>query len=95
MAIINGPVADPTIVRELTNHLLEAYEEFIRKFDGGLTYAEGMMGAHNFHVQVIEALVEETGHPVWRNAAKTTFARRMDHPGEQDTKMGGNDKNER
>lgn len=84
--IINGPVVDPTVARHFTSHLLQAYEEFLANFDGNITYAEGMMAAHNFHVYVIESLVLETGNPLWRNGALTTFERRMNNPNEYDTK---------
>lgn len=86
--VIYGPVADPTVVRQLTSRLLQTYEDFINNFDGKVEYAEGFMAAHNFHVFVVEALVEETGNPVWRNGAVTTFERRMKSPGEFDTKKG-------
>ena len=87
--LISGPVTDPTVVRQITSHLLIAFDDFMKNFDGNITYAEGMMAAHNFHVYVIESLVEETGDPVWRNGAATTFARRMNNPGDFDTKVGG------
>lgn len=85
---VDGPVADPAVVRALTSALLAAYDDFIDDFDGEVTYAEGMMAAHNFHVFVIEHLVKETGSEVWRNGALTTFERRMRNPGEYDTKVG-------
>lgn len=83
------PPADPTVVREFTSALAKAYEDFIHNFDGELTYAEGMMAAHNFHVFVIEHLVQLTGDDIWRNGALATFERRMKNPGEYDTKTGG------
>lgn len=85
---IEGPVTDPAVVRALTTALLETYDDFINGFDGEITYAEGMMAAHNFHVYVIEHLVHETGDDIWRNGALATFARRMREPGEFDTKVG-------
>lgn len=88
MIKIKGPPTDPTVVRALTSALLETYEDFINNFDGEVTYAEGMMGAHNFHVRVIENLVEETGNDIWRSGALATFENRMKKPGEYDTKTG-------
>ena len=88
MANIEGPPTDPTVVRALTSALLETYDNFINNFDGEVTYAEGMMAAHNFHVYVIESLVDITGDDIWRNGALTTFKRRMKNPGEYDTKKG-------
>ncbi|MEZ4594541.1 MAG: hypothetical protein R3D55_25865 [Chloroflexota bacterium] len=84
--LVYGPVADPTVVRQLTSRLMQAYEDFINTFDGRVEYVEGFMAAHNFHVFVVEHLVEETGSDVWRNGAATTFERRMKNPGEYDTK---------
>ena len=88
---ITGPVADPTVVRQLTSRLMQTYEDFINSFDGRVNYSEGFMAAHNFHVFVVEHLVQETGSPVWRNGAATTFERRMKNPGEYDTKKGPGD----
>jgi predicted glycoside hydrolase/deacetylase ChbG (UPF0249 family) len=85
---IYGPPADPAIVRQLTSHLVRAYEDFVNSFDGKVDYLDGFMAAHNFHVFIIEHLVEETGNPVWRNGAATTFEQRMKKPGEYDTKKG-------
>jgi hypothetical protein len=89
MSTIAGPYADPTVVRQITSALLKTYEDFINGFDGEVTYVEGMMAAHNFHVFIIEALVDETGEDIWRNGAVETFIRRMKNPGEYDTKSGG------
>ena len=86
--LIFGPPTDATIVRALTSSLLEVYDDFINNFDGEVTYAEGMMAAHNFHVLVIEHLVEVTGDDIWRNMAMATFERRIKNPGEYDTKTG-------
>ena len=85
---LHGPVADPTVVRAFTAHLLDAYESFIKSFAGTVDYVDGFMAIHNAHVMTIEHLVEETGDELWRLAARDTFARRMDNPGEQDTKNG-------
>ena len=82
------PIADPTIVRQLTSHLARAYENFINSFDGRVDYVEGMMAAHNFHVFVIEYLVRATGQAIWRQAARDTFVHRMNNPGAYDTKRG-------
>lgn len=82
------PPADPFVVRELVNHLLQAYGEFLQGFEGEVTYIEGLMGVHNFHVQAVEHLVQETGSDVWRVAALGTFERRMKHPGDYDTRQG-------
>lgn len=83
-----GPPADPVIVRQLTTCLLEAFNGFMDSFEGDITYIEGMMAAHNFHVRAIEHLVEETGEEIWRQMARDTFTRRMDNPGAYDTKRG-------
>lgn len=94
-AFIDGPVADPTVVRQLTSRLLQTYEDFINQFDGRVEYVEGFMAAHNFHVFVVEQLVQETGNPVWRNGAATTFERRMKHPGKYDTRQGSQNETKR
>lgn len=85
---IYDPVVDPHIVRQLTNRLLKTYDDFINNFDGEVEYVEGFMAAHNFHVFVVEHLVKETGNDIWRNGAAATFSRRMESPGEYDTKKG-------
>lgn len=82
---IQGPVADPHVVRELTTRLLNTFNDFMASFDGRVDYAEGFMAAHNFHVFVVENLVEATGNPIWRNAAATTFKHRLENPGQYDT----------
>lgn len=87
--ITEGPPADPHVVRALTNNLLQTYEEFLNTFDGEVTYVEATMAAHNFHVRVVEHLVQETGDDIWRNVALATFERRMKNPGAYDTKGGG------
>ena len=85
---LSGPPGDAVVIRALTSTLLDAYNDFINDFDGEVTYIEGMMAAHNFHVYVIEGLVEETGEDIWRDGALTTFAQRMQDPGAFDTKVG-------
>ena len=84
--LIFGAAADPNIVRGLTMHLLDAYEKFLNGFDGDVDYVDSFMAVHNFHVRSIEHLVEESGSDIWRNAAVTTFERRMKVPGDYDTK---------
>lgn len=84
---ISGPPGDAVVIRALTSTLLDAYNDFISDFDGEVTYVEGMMAAHNFHVYVIEGLVVETGDNIWRDGALTTFAKRMQDPGAFDTKI--------
>lgn len=83
-----GPPAEPVIVRAICDHLLKAYDEFINNFDGKVDYLDGFMAAHNFHVMVIEHLVEETGVEDLRVMASSTFERRMMNPDRQDTKVG-------
>lgn len=84
----SGPVADAAVVRAITTRLLDTFNDFTANFDGELTFVEAMMAAHNFHVFVIENLVEETGDAIWRKTAVSTFERRMNDPGQYDTKVG-------
>lgn len=85
---VNIAVGDPTVIRQMCTHLTRAYEEFVNSFDGDLTFVEGVMGVHNFHVYMIEDLVSRSGKDIWRQVAKDTFAGRMDNPGQFDTKVG-------
>lgn len=82
---------DPAVIRALCDRLFRVYDDFINNFEGEVSYVEGFMAAHNFHVYIIDALVRETGEEVWRKAALDTFSRRMERPGEFDTKVGFGD----
>ena len=79
---------DPTVIREMTEALVKAYENYVNSFPGRVTYTEGFMAMHNAHVAIIEDLVQETGAGIWRIAARDTFSQRMDNPGAYDTKEG-------
>lgn len=65
--------ADPFIVKQFTNHLIAAFEQFIRDYPGNVDYIDGFMAAHNFHKVVIGHLVEETETPLLWNMALATF----------------------
>lgn len=83
--------ADPDIVRKLTKCLTDVFEGFLGGFDGDVDYIDGFMAAHNFHVFIVEHLVNESGSDVWREMAESTFAERMNDPGTYDTKKGFGD----
>lgn len=70
--------ADPFIVTAFTNHLLEAFDEFIATFDGRLDYSDGLMAAHNFHKAIVLDLVDRTDAPEWIVVAKATFDQSME-----------------
>lgn len=75
---MDGPVADPYIVRQFANRLIEAYEQFVNDYPGKVDYIDGLMAAHNFYVNVIEHLIEETGEDIWRVAAVSTLQQAME-----------------
>lgn len=72
---IDGPAADPHIVKALTEHLLKAYDNFLVNYPGKVDYIDGFMGAHNFHKAAVGHLVHETADPIWWSVAASTFER--------------------
>lgn len=80
-----GPAADPEIVKDFTLTLIACFENYVNNFDGNLDYIDGLMAVHNFHVRIIEHLVEKSGSNIWRNVALDTFKQRMINPGDYDT----------
>lgn len=71
--------ANPTIVRAMTQHLLDALTAFIVALpDESVNYRDVLMGSHNFHVQAVLDLVERTGgETLWIDSALATFELRM------------------
>jgi predicted RNA-binding protein with TRAM domain len=43
----------------------------------GVTFVDGMMAAHSFHVHIIRHIYENTENPIWFNVAAATFERAM------------------
>ena len=80
--------ADPHIVEMLTKVLLEAFVDFTESYPGDVDYIDGFMAAHNFHVRVVESIVEGCGVDIWRDVAVDTFRIRLENPGEWDTAVG-------
>jgi hypothetical protein len=70
------------MVRRFTNHLLDAYEQFINAEPGDISYIDGFMAAHNFHCQIVFHLGRDAGFlPTetldLRRIAIATFTERM------------------
>lgn len=53
--------ANPVIVKELFEHLIKSFEEFIRTHDG-MQYQDGVMGVHNFVKSIVWDLEDRTGN---------------------------------
>lgn len=66
--------ADPYIVKQFTDRLLLAYNDFINSYPGTVDYIDGMMAVHNLFKVVVGHIVSETGVPDWWNVAATTFS---------------------
>lgn len=81
-----GPPADPEIVKGFTLALISCFENYVNNFDGNVDYIDGLMAVHNFHVRIVEHLVEESSNGIWRSIALDTFKQRMADPGNYDTK---------
>lgn len=66
--------ADPYIVKQFADRLLETYNEFINQYPGTVDYIDGMMAVHNLFRVVVGHIAEETGNNIWWNVAATTFS---------------------
>ena len=66
--------ADPHIVKQFTDRLLLAYNDFLATYPGQVHYIDGIMAVHNLFKVVVGHIVSETGVPFWWNIAATTFS---------------------
>lgn len=66
-------VADPHIVKAMTNHLLAAFNQFIRNYPGNVDHVDGFMAAHNFHKTIVLDMVKQEGDLGLVGAAVETF----------------------
>jgi hypothetical protein len=66
--------ADPHIVKQFTDRLLLAYNDFLATYPGQVDYIDGIMAVHNLFKVVVGHIVDETGLPLWWNIAATTFS---------------------
>jgi hypothetical protein len=87
-----GPSADPETVARLVRVLVKTFENEINAIEvekntadeegiatgEGVTFVDGMMAAHSFHVHIIRHIYENTENPIWFNVAAATFERAMD-----------------
>lgn len=73
--------ANPVMVKRIVDHLVDAYEQFI-KDNEGVFYVDGFMGAHNFHCVIIMRLEQEGQFDTdaalfFRQVTKDTFEKRL------------------
>jgi hypothetical protein len=45
--------ANEPLVRDIMEHLIAAFNDFVDNYDGDIDYVDGFMAAHNFHVYLI------------------------------------------
>ena len=66
--------ANEQVVREITNHLMRAFQQFINDHpDDYVDYVDAFMAAHNFHVAMVLDLEERTD----ANNDRKLFLRKM------------------
>lgn len=66
--------ANEQVVREITNHLMQAFEQFVNDHpDDYVDYVDALMAAHNFHV----VMVLDIEQRVKANPERQLFLRRM------------------
>lgn len=72
-------MADEKVVFALTRYLLDAFSKFLVKTEAGknLSYVDGMMSLHNFHVHLLVDMAQKANEPILLISALSTFEVRM------------------